>query len=239
MLVFSARMWEAIRSSDPPEVSMSNTDGRFRNGHGKPIVALDIDGSLGPYHANFLEFAERWLGRKMPGAEEINPGLPLWKHMHATKRTYREVKLAYRQSGAKRWMPVFPGASDLTRRIRRAGAELWICTTRPYLRLDNIDPDTREWLRRNKIQYDAVIYGDNKYEELVRQVGSERIVCILEDLPELVERAMKVGIQNILLMDQPYNRHYVGVGTFVTRVKSLDPESEPWNGILRNIRTPK
>lgn len=209
---------------------------KFKNGDGKPVVALDIDGSLGPYHANFLEFAERWLGRKMPGAEEMNPGLPLWKHMHITKLTYRQIKLAYRQSGAKRWMPVFPGASELTKQIRRAGAELWICTTRPYLRLDNIDPDTREWLRRNKIQYDAVIFGDDKYEELVRQVDPNRIICILEDLPELVERAVKVGIQDVMLMDQPYNRHYIGNDKVVTRVKNLDPESEPWNAILQRIR---
>ena len=211
-------------------------DSKFRNGHNKPVVALDIDGSLGPFHANFLEFAERWLGRPMPGAEEINPGLPLWRHMHITKTTYRQVKLAYRQGGAKRWMPVFPGASDLTRKIRRAGAELWICTTRPYLRLDNIDPDTREWLSRHKIQYDCVIFGDDKYDELVRQVDAKRVVCILEDLPELVERAVHLGIENVLLMDQPYNRHYIGNDKVVTRVKSLDPESEPWNGILQRIR---
>lgn len=211
-------------------------DSKFRNGHGKPIVALDIDGSLGPYHSNFLEFAERWLGRAMPGAEEMNPGLPLWKHMHISKTTYRQIKLAYRQSGAKRWMPVFSGASDLTRKIRQAGALLWICTTRPYLRLDNIDPDTREWLRRNKIQYDFVVFGDDKYDELARQVDVCRIICILEDLPELVDRAEQLGIGNILLMDQPYNRHYTGNDKVVQRVTSLDPESEPWSGILKRIR---
>lgn len=209
---------------------------KFRNGHGKPVVSFDLDGSLGSYHYNFLEFAQKWLGKKMPDVEEINPGLPLWKHMHITKTTYRQIKLAYRQSGAKRWMPVFPYASELTRRIRQSGAELWICTTRPYLKLDNIDPDTREWLKRNHIQYDAVIFGEDKYKELIRQVDIERIVAVLEDLPEMVDQAISVGLKGILLQDQPYNRHFDRYPNEVRRVTSLNPEGEPWNDILRRIQ---
>lgn len=178
-----------------------------RNGHGKPVVALDIDGTTGDYHGHFLRFAEGWYGRPMPSPNEINPGLPLHRFMRTQKKTYRECKLAYRQGGMKRTMPCYPGASELTRAIRKAGAEVWICTTRPYLRLDNIDPDTREWLRRNKVQYDAVIYGEDKYKELVRQVGIDRIVAIADDLPEMVRAAQKLGVANIYLRDQPYNRH--------------------------------
>lgn len=209
---------------------------KFRNGHGKSVVALDLDGSLGSYHINFLEFSERWLGRKMPDAEEINPGLPLWKHMHITKATYRQIKLAYRQSGAKRWMPVFPYASELTKRLKQASAEVWICTTRPYLKLDNIDPDTREWLRRNHIQYDAVIFGEDKYKELVRQVDINRIVVVLEDLPEMIEQAVQVGLNNILLRDQPYNRHYDRYPNHVRRTSTLNPEMEWWPDVLQRIR---
>ncbi len=178
-----------------------------RNGYGKPVVALDIDGTMGDYHGHFLRFAEGWYGRPMPSPEEINPGLPLHKFMRTQKKTYRECKLAYRQGGMKRTMPCYPGASDLTQALRRAGAEVWICTTRPYLRLDNIDPDTREWLRRNRIRYDAVIYGEDKYKELKRQVGLGRIVAIVDDLPEMVRAAQMIGIRNVYLRDQPYNRH--------------------------------
>ena len=27
-----------------------------------PVVAIDIDGTLGDYHQHFIEFAEQWLG---------------------------------------------------------------------------------------------------------------------------------------------------------------------------------
>lgn len=176
----------------------------------KPIVALDIDGTLGDYHGHFLNFAENWYGKPMPKAEE-NPGLPLYRFMRVSKATYRQCKLAYRQGGMKRSMPVYPGASKLTQYIRQRGAEVWICTTRPYLRLDNVDPDTRHWLRRNRIQYDGVLYGERKYRELAGIAG-QRVIVVLDDLPEMIDAAYKhLPWASILMRDQPYNRHYKGV----------------------------
>jgi FMN phosphatase YigB (HAD superfamily) len=193
---------------------------KFRTGDGKPVIALDIDGTLGDYHRHFLWFAERWLGQPMPSAIDINPGNRLSTFMGVTHHVYRECKLAYRQGGLKRFMPVYPYASELTKEIREAGAEVWICTTRPYLRLDNIDPDTREWLRRNEIQYDAVIFESlpdtegylksDKYSELVRQVGKERVVAAVDDLPYQIEKALACGILNVYIRDQPYNKEAPG-----------------------------
>ena len=176
----------------------------------KPVVAIDVDGTLGDYHAWFLQFAELWYGRPMPHAEDINPGLPLHKFMGTSRSTYRQCKLAFRQGGMKRSMPCYPGARDLTVGLRCAGAEVWICTTRPYLRLDNIDPDTRHWLRRNGIQYDAVIYGQHKYRELIKCVGVDRVVGVLDDLPSMAEQAVSLGIPT-LIRTQPYNTHIVGI----------------------------
>lgn len=190
--------------------------------NGKPIVALDIDGTLGDYHKHFLRFAEGWIGRPMPSPSDINPGLPLHKFMGVSKSTYRQCKLAYRQGGLKRSMPVYPGARDLSVAVRRAGAEVWICTTRPYLRLDNIDPDTRHWLRRNAIQHDAVIWGENKYRNLVKSVGAGRVVAVLEDLPELVAQSVDLGLRTFL-RGQPYNEmgHWVGLEELAARISGV------------------
>lgn len=171
------------------------------------MVALDIDGTLGDYHGHFLRFAEQWLGKPMPDAAANTGGVPLYKYMGVSKRTYRECKLAYRQGGLKRSMPVYEGAADLTRHIRKKGAQVWICTTRPYLRLDNIDPDTRHWLRRNKIAYDGVLFGEHKYRDLVRIVGLDNIAMVLDDLPEVLS-TMPIppkGVRALRL--QPYNTY--------------------------------
>jgi hypothetical protein len=175
----------------------------------KPVAAVDIDGTLSDYHKHFLWMAELYLGKPMPPATENTDGVPLYKWMGVSKATYREVKLAYRQGGWKRFMPCYEGAAELTRSIRKAGGEVWICTTRPYLRLDNIDPDTRHWIRRNRLQYDGILWGHNKYRDLVRIVGRDRVVAVLDDLPELLAQATQVGVGLSILRDQPYNRRAV------------------------------
>lgn len=174
------------------------------------VAAVDIDGTLSDYHGWFLRFAELYLGKPMPDPRENTDGVPLYKWMRVSKTTYREVKLAYRQGGMKRSMPCYPGSAELCRDLRKMGVEVWICTTRPYLRLDNIDPDTRHWLRRNKIQYDGVIFGHNKYRDLAKLVGSDRVVAVMDDLPELLDQARQVGAGVPILRDQPYNRRYSG-----------------------------
>jgi hypothetical protein len=181
----------------------------FRSGAGRGVVALDIDGTLGNYHAHFLKFAEGWLGRKMPAPQRINPGLQLSEFMDIDHAVYRKIKLAYRQGGMKRTMPVYDGAREITEWLRSEDVEIWICTTRPYNRLDNIDEDTQEWLNRNHILFDAILWDDpdghGKYHELVRQVGLGRIIAAVDDLTEQLQEARESGIQNLYLMAQPYN----------------------------------
>jgi hypothetical protein len=174
----------------------------------KPVVALDIDGTLGDYHGHFLKFAEGWLGRRLPPSWRNTDGVPLYRWIGVDIETYRRIKLAYRQGGLKRTMPAYQYAGWLTRRIRES-CELWICTTRPYEKLDNVDPDTREWLQRNGVQYDFILYGkDDKYKALVEQVAQERIVLVVDDLPEVLEYAKVLGLP-AAIRDQPYNRYWV------------------------------
>lgn len=181
----------------------------------RPVVGLDIDGSLGAYHGHFLVFAEAWLGREMPSTLDYQGG-SLAAFMGVSKATYRRIKLAYRQGGLKRSMPAYPGASELTKELRRRGAEVIICTTRPYLALSNIEPDTREWTRRNGIQHDGILFGEHKYRDLLRAIGAGRILGVLDDLPEMYDQAAGLGLSPVL-REQPYNRSHEG-----DRVLGLD-----------------
>jgi len=188
----------------------------------KPVVALDIDGTSGDYHGHFLRFAEGYYGRSMPDPSDNTDGVPLYQWMGTSKAKYRQCKLAFRQGGMKRSMPCFDGMSELTRALRKCGCEVWICTTRPYLRLDNVDPDTREWLRRNKLQYDAVLYGENKYRLLSKHVGAANVVAVVDDLPEMTRQAIAAGLFPVLLRDQPYNRNALAVTDFHQRVRNAE-----------------
>jgi hypothetical protein len=168
----------------------------------RPVIGVDIDGTLGQWHEEFLDFARRYLQKSFSIGWSGEGSLH--QHMGVSKRTYRIIKLAFRQSGLKRAMRPMPDAHAFAQAMRAAGAELWVCTTRPYLRLDNIDPDTRWWLRHHKIAYDGVLFGERKYRDLIHLVGAERVVGILDDLPEQVEAAIAVGAAARLL-ERPYN----------------------------------
>ncbi len=173
-----------------------------------PVIGLDIDGTSGDHHSHFTKFAEQWTGKKMPPVDEFTGGVHFSKHLGISRETYNKVKLAYRQGGMKRSMPVYEGIGEFTRYVRSKGVQVWICTTRPYLRLDNIDPDTRHWIRqRAHIQYDAVLYGPHKYRDLVKAVGRDRVIVVYDDLPKMVEQALSVGIR-AAIRTQPYNTYW-------------------------------
>jgi hypothetical protein len=184
----------------------------------RPVVALDIDGTLGDYHGHLLDFALSYLGYGCPilgtqpsqydGSESYGDWME--RAFGIDRRTYRDIKLAYRQGAQKRSMPVEPGARELTEGLRAAGAEVWIATSRPYLRLDSVDPDTREWLKRNRLWYDHIIYGEDKYDLLAQTVDPARVVAVLDDLPEQYDGAARAFGQEVPLLKRSlWNRAIV------------------------------
>lgn len=170
-----------------------------------PVFGLDIDGTLAYYHLHFLRFAREWLGK--PVEMYYDGTVPLYRHLHVSKTTYRQIKLAYRMGGLKRSMPPIPWAASLTRTLRSWGAEVWVCTSRPYLSHDNIDSDTRHWLRRNGFACQGIIWGEHKYRELARTVSSDRVVTVLDDLPEMCDQAHSLRIEPVLAL-RDHNRHH-------------------------------
>ncbi len=177
----------------------------------RPIVAIDIDGTLGDYHGHFLEYAR---STYLPGSEgrgavyDGSEGFGQWfcHRFRTDLTTFRQIKLAYRQGGLKRNMPVEDGAAAVVAALRER-AEIWLTTTRPYLRLDNVDPDTRFWLERNGIVFDGMLYDEDKYKVLAERVDRERIVAVLDDLPEQYDAAShEFGSHVPILRRNKYNR---------------------------------
>lgn len=176
-----------------------------RPGLEAPIVALDLDGTLGDYHEHFRAFATMWTGREIVWDPSVTGSFAAQLGM--SKALYRKCKLAYRMGGMKRSMPVFEGARELTVAIRRRGVMVVACTTRPYLQMTTIDGDTQHWLRRNGLQVDGILYGEHKYRDLVKSVGKERVICALEDDLSQIKVANSVGITTIMRLNEA-NRQF-------------------------------
>ena len=175
-----------------------------------PVVSIDIDGVLGDYHGHFVVFAQEYLGSSMLWG--YDGSIEFSEYLKLDKQIYRDMKLAYRQGGQKRSLPVYQGAVSFMNSLKdEIGVELWIATTRPYMRLDNIDPDTRFWLERHKIPYDHILYGDDKddkYGQLISQVDRERVIAVIDDLVDQCFHAeAKLQPRNVVIQPiRPHNR---------------------------------
>jgi FMN phosphatase YigB (HAD superfamily) len=162
----------------------------------KPVVAIDIDGTLADYHDHFLNFAVQWLGfpyQKPRGALAYDGSEPhrewFTRTMGVDVTTFRTIKLAFRQGGLKRTMPVYRESTETINAVREMGAEIWLTTTRPWERFDRVDPDTRHWLNQHGIEFDGLIYDDNKMSALAERVEPDTVVAVVDDLIEVLEEA--------------------------------------------------
>lgn len=178
----------------------------------KPVIGLDLDGTLLDYHSHFEAFAAQYFGfakspKDMTGGYDAR--IPFHKYLGVSKTAYRQCKLAYRRGQLKRSLPLlplpYPQAGEITRQLRRWGCDVWLCTTRPYLSHDEVDDATRHNLRRNGVQYQGIIWGEHKYRELVRTVGGNRVAAVLDDLPEMCRQAEALGLPMAYAM-RPHNR---------------------------------
>lgn len=179
----------------------------------KPVVAIDIDGTLGDYHGHFIRFAADFLGfdPRKSGAPPYAGDAPfkVWfSHVFDVDyTTFRAVKLAYRQGGLKRTMPVELGASQMLDDFRRVGAEVWLTTTRPHDRYDRVDPDTREWTRRNAIPFHGLLFSGDKMSALYDIVEAERVVAVLDDQEDVLsEASARFGCKAPILKRNDYNK---------------------------------
>jgi hypothetical protein len=163
-----------------------------------PVIALDYDGTLGVYHYHFTEFASGWVGRQLPHG--YDGSVPFFQHLGISKATYRRIKLCYRRGGLKRSMPAFGGAAELTRMVRLRKARVVICTTRPFLSLEDIESDTVHNAKRHGIQFDYMISGEHKYRELKRLVDPERIIMVLEDQDDMLAQATRLGLPAVRIL---------------------------------------
>lgn len=176
----------------------------------RPIVAIDIDGTLADYHGWFVQFARRYLHQEMEQLDKYDGTYPFreWfcQQFGVTETVWHDVKLAYRQGAQKRMQPAFPGAGFFVDSLHAFDVEVWLTTTRPYLRLDNIDPDTRDWLAFHNIKYHGLIYDDDKYQILYNNVDKQRVIAILEDTAEQYEAAMALFGHTVpILMRNSWN----------------------------------
>lgn len=174
----------------------------------KPVVVFDIDGTWADYHQAFHSFCAHYfdisLGHCLSECYWDGNG-EFEEHIGITKAQYREAKLAYRQGGNKRWLYAWASMTELAQQLRSQGCEIWVATTRPWSSLSNIDPDTQEWLRRQRVVVDGLVFGETKYHQLCEALDTDRIVACIEDLPDQFDVADSLGLP-VIQVTRNHNR---------------------------------
>lgn len=198
----------------------------------RPVVAVDLDGTLGDYHGHFEDFAMDWLG--IGWVTNSYTGDIRYREWFCDaygvdETTFRLIKLAYRQGGMKRTMPAHREAGWVMRSLAKQ-AEVWVTTTRPWARYDRVDPDTVEWLRRNRISHDGLLFDEHKIDELYERIDPSRVVAVLDDEPRVLEDVV-AGVP-ILLRTQ-YNGQAEWDGTQASSLPGakiiIDQLLHDWN----------
>lgn len=193
----------------------------------RPVVAIDIDGTLGRYHDHFFQFMCGYVGIS-PVPDDYQGGEHyrdyITRKFGVSVGYFRNAKLAYRQGGLKRTMPLNHYAKQLMCDLQ-PHCELWVTTTRPYLRLDAIDPDTREWLTRHGIVYDSLLYHDDKYRVLAEQVDVRRVVAVVDDL-----------LENLMGAGELFGDHIpIQYATRYNRAERITPHADDLQHISRTV----
>lgn len=179
------------------------------------VVAIDIDGTISDYHRPLLNHVVAYynLPKSVLDKEPWDGKGNFEDWLGISQADYREAKLAYRQGGFKRWSPQMSGLGTLLstcKQLKDQGLiEVWITTTRPWNRLDSVDPDTRFWLDQHFPVYDHLLYDDHKYLKLAELVDPSRVVMVVDDLPEMHEDALTVFDEAACcIVRRPHNTWY-------------------------------
>jgi phosphoglycolate phosphatase-like HAD superfamily hydrolase len=167
-----------------------------------PVVAVDIDGVLNDYPRSFLRWVE-----KRPGMLGVRPGLRTsgWATLRELRddvgpRKFLELKDSYRESGAKRDQGVRPGAKELLDGLRSNGLPVVLLSKRPYWRFYRIYADTLEWLERNGLFADAVLFHPEKHRQILESFP--KLLAMIEDDPRVAEEVRAAGYDVVLVRSE-------------------------------------
>lgn len=164
-----------------------------------PVAVFDLDGTLFEYHKFLAVFVcNYWNLSEKELVEAITwRGEGKWHEKFGiTQEQYRQAKLAFRQGGNKRLMKeFFDGGLELVSELSNYGCDIWYATTRPWQSLNNIDPDTRWRIETAGLPINGILYDEDKYRKLVTEcVDPDRIIIVVDDLPEQYDAATALGL---------------------------------------------
>jgi NTP pyrophosphatase (non-canonical NTP hydrolase) len=140
------------------------------------------------------------------------------------------IKKDFRRGGGFRDLPMVEGAQDGLAELRRMGYQIAFITARPYRHHKRLYADTVEWLKKNRIEYELLLFRRDKAEALVDHIFPARPVCFVEDREKHALEIIDTGT-HVLLLDVGARNQNPSIvdGPLITRVWR-------WEGIINWVK---
>lgn len=185
----------------------------------KKIIGVDIDGVLADYPKSFIDYAEQETGLKF-NIEKYNISGEMAKIIGEEKA--KAIKHKYRISGQKRFIPIIKGVQEGLKILKKKGYKIVLLSARPIKQYKRIFSDTIEWLQKNKLVFDAILWDENKEDRVIKEFPHMNFM--IEDVLENANKIAKAGYK-VFLINKPYNKGKIEKK--VIRVNN-------WEEILKN-----
>jgi len=167
------------------------------------IVGIDIDGVLAYHEKAIVDYTNDWLrahGRAKQNEMVVRTFADIDKQLSV--KDIEEIKFAYRESGAKRTVPVMPGAVEFTKKLKKMGFTIVMLSSRPVEEHARIAADTLVWLKKNGFIYDALFFSKDKNLIIVKRFPNCKFQ--VEDTSKYANTIASAGYR-VYLLTNPQN----------------------------------
>lgn len=146
------------------------------------VAIIDIDGVLNYYPECFYDWVY-----KVYSTQTL-------ERMRHDRALYEEMKDAYRESGAKRTLPINEISRSALKVLKSKKIPIILLTDRPYIKFKRISYDTMAWLDANDIPYDYLFWSHGQSKtHIVKKVKS--VAFIVDDKMKTCEQFHALGIR--------------------------------------------
>ena len=160
----------------------------------KKICVFDIDGVLNNYPVCWIEFINLKLNKNFNCLNEVKENLSFKK--------YKELKEDYRLSGYKLNIKVNEKACNKIKQLKKDGYIVIIISSRPIIKYPSLYNLTQEWLIKNDIKFDNLIFSIRKQYDILIQYPEMNFM--VEDNRMIANILGKLGYK-VYLISNKYN----------------------------------
>jgi|TARA_Y100000310_G_scaffold273645_1_gene289201 hypothetical protein len=175
---------------------------KLKSERGHKIVFVDIDGVLATWPETYIQFVNNKLGTNYETFFEVENSLE--------KKLAYSIKNDYRLSGVKSNMGMLENAAELLDSLKNSGYYIVLLTARLYKKIFRIYSDTLEWLNKNNLYFDAIIWKEEKEKYIIEHFNSNNVMFCIDDninnVNKLYEKGFDVFLINNELMFESYDK---------------------------------